>query len=402
MILMMMVLLMLMMTLTEASKLQLSSQCARYDTYDSFLVDTHRFSRCVLRSPEHRLKAFEQLFHSFSAQQYSTDIMKNALSKKLIKPNEPIVIMSTGDHGLGKTRSAKLLYSAMFENAHLNNNGDGLLIIHGEEYRLVRGNDEPAVTRARRDLHDKIRAQLDKCPESLILLDEIQKIHPDVLSVLEPFFEGLTMSNNVITNRAIYVLTSDFGLEGSTKGKTSAEVVEMVIKFSNMIYKDTKIMSLVTDIAPFRALSASETDELLLYHLVSEFCQSLRLQGMSELTLTNQEATMAFLRRHVERLYASENVRGIEKSVEHHILNNVTVHLANNQALYKGSEPIAEQPNGWFDRHWRETGCHAIVNVVNQGTDKVLEIEYKLVTEDQHRDYLSPFKFVAKKIRIWK
>eukprot|EP01133_Synstelium_polycarpum_P011941 gene11941-13916_t len=285
-------------------------------------------SKCRLRDPADRLLAFDHYLGSHVlAQESAQQIVRNAIAQKITQPNNPTVLMLTGDHGLGKTSTARLISKSLFRLPGANDiEGDGILLVHGEDFKRVKKGNEAAVSKSRDLLREKIAEQLFACPDSVIVLDEIQKIHPLILSVLEPFFEGLPTTHNkmsIQTNKAIYVLTSDFERAGTTVDKTLEELKELTITNAKLIYQDFKLMNLVTHIVPFMPLTQGKAASLFVDRITAHMCNNLRKLGLRDIVLNDVLKITHILTGKMERLYESENFRGLEKVLNTYIFDGI-------------------------------------------------------------------------------
>ncbi|EGG20501.1 hypothetical protein DFA_00362 [Cavenderia fasciculata] len=292
---------------------------------------------CTMRSIEDRMQAFKYYFSSYlESQENATNVLYNVMTRKIVNPYTPTVILSAGDHGVGKTSSARIMSKVLFKVQKNDLDGDGQLLVDSESYKKVTKGDEASIRNARNQLKNRILEQLAGCPQSVIILDEIQKIHPLVLSVLEPFFEGLDV-DGVPTNQAIYILTSDFEKEGVTRDKPLDELIHLIKTYSNIIYQDFKIMSLVTDIAPFKPLERSQFDRVIEKHMIWTFCNRLRPLGLTDMIISQQKHrkhkdVVAFNQMMFDKmtlLYSNENFRALEKSLQR-IYDHIETHLLSN------------------------------------------------------------------------
>ena len=131
----------------------------------------------------------------------------------------PVSFIFVGPTGVGKTELVKQLASDLFDNV------DSLIRLDMSEYmekhtvsKLIGsppgyvGYDEAG------QLTEKIR----RCPYSIVLFDEIEKAHPDVLNILLQVLDDgrITDAQGRVVNfeNTIIVMTSNAGSEGSVGG----------------------------------------------------------------------------------------------------------------------------------------------------------------------------------------
>eukprot|EP01132_Coremiostelium_polycephalum_P004907 gene4907-6118_t len=279
-------------------------------------------------------------------------LLKNALLRKIKNPNEKLVIHSAGDNGLGKTLTARLFSRVLFENGE-GIKGDGEFLVIGEEYRTSDTLNSDSTEFSKTRLWNRIVNQLMYIPNSVIIIDEIQKFHPTVLLSLEPFLDGQTISVpvnsrdlddtknhiKIDTSMATFILTSDFEKEGMTSGMSMDDLKEMIVLFFQSIYGNfgSKLPNLVTDTIPFITPTHQQLKEMLLDQIRMYHCRNSILQniGLNTIIFDGDEYQLAeYLYKKTMKLYPNENYRGIEK-----ILNTLIFDQVLNQLAIENSNP---------------------------------------------------------------
>lgn len=130
-----------------------------------------------------------------------------------VDEDKPLVLLFLGSSGVGKTMLAK----AIAENVNQGKDADNRFIrIDMSEYaqkhevaRLI-GSPPGYVGH---EQGGQLTTRLSKCPDAVVLLDEVEKAHPDVLTVmLQVFDEGrLTdgQGNTIHCPNAVFIMTSN-------------------------------------------------------------------------------------------------------------------------------------------------------------------------------------------------
>lgn len=197
----------------------LTEQTSRLEVEDVGQVVARRTQippEVILQSDEERLLALEtELKKRVLGQDEAVRAVAEAIRMSragLRAPGKPIVLLFAGPSGTGKSELAKALSEFLFFDPHR------LITLDMTEYQerhsvakligsppgYIGFGDEPYLVRELR-LH----------PYSVVLLDEIEKAHPDVLTTfMQVFDEGrLTDSRGrrINCSEAIFILTSNLG-----------------------------------------------------------------------------------------------------------------------------------------------------------------------------------------------
>jgi ATP-dependent Clp protease ATP-binding subunit ClpC len=167
----------------------------------------------------------------------------------LKSPTKPIAtFMFLGPTGVGKTELAKALASSLFGDI------DAIIRIDMSEYmeshsvaRLIGSPPGYVGYEEGGQLTEKVRRQ----PYSVILLDEIEKAHPDVLNIMLQVFDDGRLTDGkgrtVDFRNSIIISTSNVGAEiilGSIKQNEMATARERILKKAEESKPDTKIIKM--------------------------------------------------------------------------------------------------------------------------------------------------------------
>ena len=223
----------------------------------------------------------------------------------------PVSFIFVGPTGVGKTELVKQLASDMFDSV------DSLIRLDMSEYmekhtvsKLIGsppgyvGYDEAG------QLTEKIRRR----PYSVVLFDEIEKAHPDVLNVLLQVLDDgrITDAQGRVVNfeNTIIVMTSNAGSEGRVGGlgfgRTEGDKVQETTMKALREFLRPEFLNRVDEIITFNRLT--EEDFLGIADIMlQELKDSLSARG---LTLTWDETVKALLvKKAYSALYGARNLR---------------------------------------------------------------------------------------------
>ncbi len=250
-----------------------------------------------------------------------------------LKPQRPDgVFLLLGPSGVGKTALADAMGEALTGRTdsviridmgafHSPNSISGLI---GSPPSYVGYNDEPSLIRG-----------LRRCPFGVLLLDEIEKAHPDVLKIfLRAFDEGRLVdaqgNEHSLSNLTI-IATSNFNIERTEKsfgfhtfdqdssvGESAIDEIpieQLTAHFSN------ELINRFDEIILFRSLSRKDLLHILNKQIVAQLNNSLRMQFGKEVALTESSENRLLALCDFDRFGARELRKVFEKQLLGKILN---------------------------------------------------------------------------------
>src|SRR3989344_5982893 len=236
-----------------------------------------------------------------------------------------------GPTGVGKTELAKVLAEAAF--------GDENLIRldmsdFGEKHTVARLVGAPPGYVGYGE-GGELTSKIDNMPDSVVLFDEIEKAHPDVLNILLQITEEGELvdakGQSHDFSQAVVVLTSNLGTDivlskdiGFSGGRKSDDEVEGRLRENLKKIMKPELLNRFDEIVVFKRLSKKEQITILEL-LLAEIYKTLKAQQIS-LTVA------ASVKRHLlEKGYNDEyGARALRRTVETKLLDKVAEFLLKN------------------------------------------------------------------------
>jgi hypothetical protein len=197
------------------------------------------------------------------------------LRKKIMNPDEPLVMQFAGDHGVGKTSVAKLISLALslwsapgWQPAQDGAYGDAMLVLAGSSYA---GLDKSA---ARALIVPQILRHAKEHPFGIVLLDDMTAMDPEVVECLYPLLgraQHFPEDPTVDLRKLIVIATTDFGQQGQTQNKTPSEIAAMVDQHFGAAFGVASISNLHT--FPFVPINNETAKKIVAQRIVSLPCR---------------------------------------------------------------------------------------------------------------------------------
>ena len=208
-------------------------------------------------------------------------------------PGRPIgTFMFLGPTGVGKTELARQLAGFLFDD-----DADSLVRIDMSEYmekhavsRLIGAPPGYVGYEEGGQLTEKVRRK----PYSVVLLDEIEKAHPDVFNILLQLFDDGSLTDSfgrkVDFKNTVIIMTSNIGTKqlrddktvgfGAGEAKLSADSVSKTILDELKKLFNPELLNRIDETIIFRALDRDHIKEIINI-LVLDFAKQLAEKGIS-------------------------------------------------------------------------------------------------------------------------
>jgi ATP-dependent Clp protease ATP-binding subunit ClpB len=233
-------------------------------------------SKMLEKEKEKLLHLENELSKSVIGQKLAIDSISDAIRRSrsgLADPHRPVgVFLCVGPTGVGKTQLVKTLANQLF------NHEDAIIRLDMSEFmekhsvsKLIGSPPGYVGYEEGGGLTEALRRR----PYSIVLLDEIEKAHPDVFNILLQVFDEGRLTDNkgrfVNGKNALFIMTSNLGAENimelieKHKEKTSKEMLMKVL--DPVIKKNFKpeFINRLDDILPFMPLQ--EKDIIQIVHI---------------------------------------------------------------------------------------------------------------------------------------
>lgn len=270
------------------------------------------------------LSAIEDTFHNnLFGQNTSVDLIISAFRTR--ENNRPLSFHFVGENGVGKTLASQLVGRTLFYNPK-----EDVLYIRGNSYQtLLQENIEQYRSAIRKKVFDYIA----RCPYGLIIVDEVETIHPKIISLFQEFLdctfttETWDDKKKVSMDKAIFIFISDFGSEGYTHNMTVQDIMTLVRVESEKQWQNYKQISLIQHIVPFLPMT-KEGVQHQVQHLIENLRHHDRLADFNaeikEISFCSpnviETISNHIYKEAVERL-APENYRGVGKIFSNEVTN---------------------------------------------------------------------------------
>ncbi|TKC14245.1 ATP-dependent protease ATP-binding subunit ClpC [Robertmurraya kyonggiensis] len=304
-----------------------------------------------------KLLNLEEILHSrVIGQEEAVNAISKAVRRAragLKDPKRPIgSFIFLGPTGVGKTELARALAEAMFGDE------DAMIRVDMSEYmekhstsRLVGsppgyvGYDEGG------QLTEKVRRK----PYSVILLDEIEKAHPDVFNILLQVLEDGRLTDSkgrtVDFRNTVLIMTSNVGAESLKRNK----YVGFNLQDNEQDYKDMKGKVMEELKKAFRPEFLNRIDEIIVFHALEKKHLTNIVNLMSDSLIKRLKEqdidlrlTAAAIEKIAEEGYDPEyGARPLRRAIQKHIEDRLSEELLKGTVL-TGQTITIEVENGEF------------------------------------------------------
>jgi len=286
----------------------------------------------VVEAESSRLKELPQLIkNKLIGQDEAVDKVVKAIQRNRVglkDPNKPIgSFIFLGQTGVGKTQLAKVLAKELFASE------DSLIRVDMSEYmekfavsRLVGAPPGYVGYEEGGQLTEKVRRK----PYSVILLDEIEKAHPDVfnmlLQILDDGFITDSLGRKIDFRNAIVIMTSNIGSRdlkdfGQGVGFTTSSKKEQEEEHTKSVIQNAlkktfapEFLNRIDDIIVFKALERESIHRIIDIELDKLFS---RVKDLNYNLVLSNEAKDFIADKGFDKLFGARPLkRAIQKYVE--------------------------------------------------------------------------------------
>ena len=308
----------------------------------------------IVKSEKNKLSKLSQVIgEKLIGQKDAIDKVVKAIQRNragLKAPDKPIgSFIFLGQTGVGKTQLAKILASEIFDSE------ENLIRIDMSEYmekfaisRLIGAPPGYVGYEEGGQLSEKVRQR----PYSVILLDEVEKAHPDIfnmlLQVLDDGFLTDSLGRKVNFQNTIIIMTSnigarqvkDFGrglgFETAAQKAQSSDIEKGVIEKKLKKTFSPEFLNRIDDIVIFNSLEQKDIRKIVDIELKDLI---LRIQKLGyEIEIT--EDAKDFLSK--EGFDSKYGARPLNRAIQKHVEDLIAEHVVNN-SLKEGDQIIVNR-----------------------------------------------------------
>ncbi|CAI8331679.1 MAG: Negative regulator of genetic competence ClpC/MecB [uncultured Bacteroidota bacterium] len=308
----------------------------------------------IVKSEKNKLSKLSQVIgEKLIGQKDAIDKVVKAIQRNragLKAPDKPIgSFIFLGQTGVGKTQLAKILASEIFDSE------ENLIRIDMSEYmekfaisRLIGAPPGYVGYEEGGQLSEKVRQR----PYSVILLDEVEKAHPDIfnmlLQVLDDGFLTDSLGRKVNFQNTIIIMTSnigarqvkDFGrglgFETAAQKAQSSDIEKGVIEKELKKTFSPEFLNRIDDIVIFNSLEQKDIRKIVDIELKDLI---LRIQKLGyEIEIT--EDAKDFLSK--EGFDSKYGARPLNRAIQKHVEDLIAEHVVNN-SLKEGDQIIVNR-----------------------------------------------------------
>jgi ATP-dependent Clp protease ATP-binding subunit ClpC len=308
----------------------------------------------IVKSEKNKLSKLSQVIgEKLIGQKDAIDKVVKAIQRNragLKAPDKPIgSFIFLGQTGVGKTQLAKILASEIFDSE------ENLIRIDMSEYmekfaisRLIGAPPGYVGYEEGGQLSEKVRQR----PYSVILLDEVEKAHPDIfnmlLQVLDDGFLTDSLGRKVNFQNTIIIMTSnigarqvkDFGrglgFETAAQKAQSSDIEKGVIEKELKKTFSPEFLNRIDDIVIFNSLGQKDIRKIVDIELKDLI---LRIQKLGyEIEIT--EDAKGFLSE--EGFDSKYGARPLNRAIQKHVEDLIAEHVVNN-SLKEGDQIIVNR-----------------------------------------------------------
>lgn len=261
--------------------------------------------------------------------------------------NKPLgSFLFLGPTGVGKTELAKAISKISFSNNIVRLD----MSEYSEKHNIARMIGSPPGYVGYGE-SGELTNKIENYPNSVVLFDEIEKAHPDVLNILLQILDEATLTDgkgkSYDFSKAVVILTSNIGSEllnqtqiGLTKEETPEDKTELKLKINLKKILKPELLNRFDEIVVFRKLSRHDNKKIL-EMLLAEYTKILKKRKIY-ISIPNN------VKEHLLSSGYSEEygARAIRRTIESLLIDKIADYLVSNpvDTIHNLKISLSEKP----------------------------------------------------------
>ena len=276
-----------------------------------------------LQKKKHILNLKGFLENSIIGQRDAIEQVTAAVQRKDLgwQEEKPLVMLFVGSSGIGKTETAKQL--AVYRNSDCSDSFVRIDMSEFQEKHEVSKFIGAPPGYIGYDEGGQLTKALTKNPEAIVLFDEVEKAHPDVLNIMLQLYDEGRLTDGkgktVLCPKAIFIMTTNVGADqiaqnlGPIDEDFKSRTMYPLLKSA---FKRNEFLGRINEIVYFLPFTITESSCLV----TNELIRIKDIASKQDITFSWDEESVVLLSKALDSNYGA---RSLKNEVSRRVLNEV-------------------------------------------------------------------------------